>query len=62
MNDQRRTPSSGQPSEGPSGYSTAETSYGGADAVPDTPDALPNDDNEPPRLRQPEYPDDPDQA
>jgi hypothetical protein len=31
----------GQVSEGPSGFGGAETSGGGADAVPDTPDANP---------------------
>jgi len=34
-------PSEGQVSQGPSGLGDAETSVGGADAVPDTPDALP---------------------
>jgi hypothetical protein len=33
--------SEGQPSEGPSGFGGAETSGGGADAVPDTPDTNP---------------------
>jgi hypothetical protein len=33
--------SEGQVSEGPSGFGSAETSGGGADAVPDTPDANP---------------------
>ena len=32
-----------QPSEGPSGLSNAESSGGGADAVPDTPDNVPAD-------------------
>ena len=32
----------GTPSEGPSGLGDLETSIGGADAVPDTPDAMPN--------------------
>ena len=37
-------PSSGkQLSEGPSGFGTAESSAGGADAVPDTPDNVPAD-------------------
>jgi hypothetical protein len=31
-------------SEGPSGFGTAETAVGGADSVPDTPDAVPADD------------------
>ena len=34
-------PSQGQVSEGPSGFGGAETSGGGADAVPDTPDVNP---------------------
>jgi hypothetical protein len=38
-----REPSSGQPSEGPSGLGNAEASAGGADAVPDTPDNVPAD-------------------
>ena len=33
--------SEGQASEGPSGFGGAETSGGGADAVPDTPDVNP---------------------
>lgn len=33
--------SGGQVSEGPSAMSGAETSLGGADAVPDTPDTMP---------------------
>ncbi|GAA3714530.1 hypothetical protein GCM10022204_37090 [Microlunatus aurantiacus] len=33
--------SEGQVSEGPSGFGGAETSGGGADAVPDTPDTNP---------------------
>jgi hypothetical protein len=33
--------SEGQVSEGPSGFGGAETSGGGADAVPDTPDVNP---------------------
>ena len=32
-----------QPSEGPSGLGNAESSGGGADAVPDTPDNVPAD-------------------
>lgn len=44
-------------SEGPSGDTTGETAGGGADAVPDTPDALPPGENEPTRHRQPDYPD-----
>jgi hypothetical protein len=32
-----------QPSEGPSGLRNAESSAGGADAVPDTPDNVPAD-------------------
>ena len=32
-----------QPSEGPSGHGNAESSAGGADAVPDTPDNVPAD-------------------
>lgn len=35
------TAAEGTPSEGPSGMGDLETSGGGADAVPDTPDALP---------------------
>ena len=35
--------SSRQLSEGPSGLGTAESSAGGADAVPDTPDNVPAD-------------------
>lgn len=31
------------PSEGPSGYGDTETSVGGADAVPGTPDNVPAD-------------------
>ncbi len=31
------------PSEGPSGFGGAETSAGGADAVPETPDNVPAD-------------------
>lgn len=31
-----------QPSHGPSSYSDPETAYGGADAVPETPDASPS--------------------
>ena len=38
-----REASSRQPSEGPSGLGNAETSAGGADAVPDTPDNVPAD-------------------
>jgi hypothetical protein len=34
-------PDQGQVSEGPSGLGTSETSVGGADSVPGTPDALP---------------------
>ncbi len=39
--DDRSASTGGQRSEGPSGLSGAETSVGGADSVPDTPDALP---------------------
>ena len=35
-------PDSGQISEGPSGTGTGETSVGGADSVPATPDTLPS--------------------
>jgi len=34
--------SGGTPSEGPSGFGNLETAIGGADSVPDTPDAMPN--------------------
>ena len=37
----RQEQSEGQVSEGPSGFGGAETSGGGADAVPDTPDVNP---------------------
>ena len=40
--DERET-SSRQPSEGPSGLGNPESSAGGADAVPDTPDNVPAD-------------------
>lgn len=33
----------GQVSEGPSGFADGETSGGGADAVPDSPDTVPAD-------------------
>lgn len=36
-----QTDSGGQASEAGSGYSEAQTSGGGADAVPDTPDGVP---------------------
>lgn len=39
--DHTEEPSEGQVSEGPSGFGGAETSGGGADAVPDTPDVNP---------------------
>jgi len=39
--DRTEEPSEGQVSEGPSGFGGAETSGGGADAVPDTPDVNP---------------------
>jgi hypothetical protein len=38
---QHKDRTEGQVSEGPSGFGGAETSGGGADAVPDTPDANP---------------------
>jgi len=46
----------GQVSEGPSGRisATDEVGRGGADAVPDTPDALPREENRPTRLDQTE--------
>ena len=40
---EERETSSRQPSEGPSGLGNAESSAGGADAVPDTPDNVPAD-------------------
>lgn len=39
--DQTKFPAGGTPSEGPSGMGDLETSLGGADSVPDTPDAMP---------------------
>lgn len=39
--DRTEEQSEGQVSEGPSGFGGAETSGGGADAVPDTPDVNP---------------------
>jgi hypothetical protein len=42
-NADKREASSRQPSEGPSGLGNAESSAGGADAVPDTPDNVPAD-------------------
>lgn len=39
--DVQQSSSGGQVSEGPSSMSSAETSLGGADSVPDTPDTMP---------------------
>lgn len=57
MNPPQRDQDDRQLSEGPSGDTTGETAGGGADAVPDTPDALPRAENEPTRQAQPDYPD-----
>jgi hypothetical protein len=46
-----RSAESGQLSEGPSGLGTAETSTGGADAVPSTPDNTGADDHDGPSER-----------
>ena len=41
--DDEEQPSDEQISQGPSGLGDPETSQGGADAVPDTPDDVPED-------------------
>jgi hypothetical protein len=40
--DKKPEDESGQVSEGPSGFGTSETSTGGADSVPSTPDDTPS--------------------